>query len=127
MTDLYFTESGDVAISTSGDLAVTDTAWRDDVQQAYIRVLTDAGDFRIFPELGASLTSLYGMPQSPDTGALGEQMIRSALEREGRFTGKPISIQAVPTGYQSIRFDISITSGSLEQIRLSVEQDLGVS
>lgn len=124
--DAYFTEDGDLAISKSGDIAMTDTPWRDDMQQAYIRVLTDEGDYLLYPELGATLSELIGMPQSPETGAYGEQLITSALNREGRFTGKPFSVTAVPTGPQSIRFDVSVISGSREQIRLSVEQDLSL-
>jgi hypothetical protein len=48
------------------------------------------------------------------------------MEREGRFLGKPYAVIAVPTGPQSIRFDVSIISGSQSNIVLSVEQSLGV-
>lgn len=122
--DLYFTQEGDVAISPSGDLAVTEGPWRDTIQQAYIRILTDQGDFIPYPTLGASLSDLYGMPQSPETGKYGEELIKSALDREGRFVGSPFFVKAVPTGPQSIRFDISILSGSTGQLEFSVEQDL---
>lgn len=124
--DLYFNEEGDLEISPSGDIAVTDTPWRDDVQQAYIRVMTDEGDYLLYPELGASLSRLYGLPQSPDTGAYGEHLITSALNREGIFAGKPFVVTSVPVGPQTIRFDIDITSGSRDTIKLSVEQDLGL-
>lgn len=124
--DLYINETGDLAISTSGDIAVTDTPWRDDVQQAYIRAMTDPGDFLLYDTLGAGLSRLYGMPQAPETGQLGITLIESALEREGRFRGKPVVVKAVPISHQSIRFDIYITSGSKQQIKLSVAQDLGV-
>ena len=126
MADLYMYESGDVAVSPSGDLAITQSAWRDDVQQAYIRMMTEAGDFQVYSELGASLSLLFGRPQSANTGELGISLIRSAMDREGRFSGKPYTVKAIPTGPQSIRFDVAITSGNREQILLSVEQDLGV-
>lgn len=122
--DLYLTDAGDIAVSGTGDLALTPTVWRDDVQQAYFRSMTDAGDFLLAPLLGASLSQLYGQPQSPATGQMGIDLITGALQREGRFAGKPINVQAIPTGPQTIRFDITITSGSLEQIKLSVQQDL---
>jgi len=51
MPDLYMDESGDLAVSPAGDLAVTQTTWRDDVQQAYIRIMTEMGDFEVYPEL----------------------------------------------------------------------------
>lgn len=124
--DLYFKESGDLAVSPSGDLAITPTTWRGDAQQAYIRVLTDQGDYLLYETLGASLSRLYGMPQSPKTGDLGVELIKAALDREGMFIGKSYAVKAIPTGAQKIRFDVNIISGSQEQILLSVEQDLGL-
>lgn len=100
MADLYFTEEGDLTTTPSGDLAMTDSTLRDDVQQAYIRVLTDQGDYLIYPDLGADLSSLIGEPQSPRTGKKGEELISSALKREGYFDGKPFTVKAVPTGPQ---------------------------
>ena len=126
MPDLYMHESGDLAVSPAGDLAITQSTWRDDVQQVYVRLMTEMGDFEVYPELGASLTRLYGRPQSANTGDLGIGLIRSALDRESRFSGKPYIVKAIPTGPQSIRFDVTITSGNREQILLSVEQNLGV-
>lgn len=124
MSDLYFTEEGDLTISPSGDLAMTQTEFRDDAQQAYIRVLTDQGDYLLYPEMGASLSELIGEPQAPRTGKKGEEMISSALNREGRFDGKPFTVKGVPTGPQSIRFDVNIVSGNREQVTISVEQEL---
>lgn len=122
--DLYFTEQGDIARSHTGDIAMTPTPWRDDVQQAYIRVMTEQGDYRLFPDLGASLSLLYGMPQSPETGSFGEQLIVDALNREARFSGQSFKVKAVPTGPQTIRFDIDLISGDREARGVAVEQDL---
>lgn len=119
-------EEGDLAVSPAGDLAFTQTSWRDDVQQAYIRLMTDIGDFRIYPNLGASLSELYGLPQSPATGAQGVSRINSAMDREQRFAGKPYRVTPIPTGPQSIRFDVKMTSSSRDQIVLSIEQNLGI-
>lgn len=126
MSDFYITPSGDLNVSPSGDIAVTQTAWRDDIQQVYIRLMTDVGDFIPFPQLGADLSSLYGKPQSSATGQLGIDLIRSAMKREGRFLSNTLDIKAVPVSHNSIRFDVTITSGSRDKIILSVEQDLGV-
>lgn len=124
--DLYLTESGDLAVTSNGDLALTETVWRDLSQQAYLRIMTQTDDFTLYPNLGADLESLIGMPQSPETAEVGKQLIMSALNREGRFIGLPIEIRAVPTSFQSIRFDIYITYGSRTQMILSIEQDLGI-
>lgn len=123
--DFYLTEAGDIAVSGAGDIAMTQNQFRDDLQQAYIRMLTDQGDWLLFPDLGANLSQLIGLPQSPETGRIGENIIINALEREGTFTGKAFTVTGVPTGPSSIRFDIRITSGSRgEQTTLSVEQEL---
>lgn len=126
MADFYFTEAGDIAIGADGDVAMTDTDWRDDVQAAYIRVMTDPGDFLLYPTFGAGLSQLYGMPQSPETGQIGIKLIESAMDRENRFKGKNYNVSAVPISWQSIRFDVDITSGSRDTIRLSVQQNLNV-
>lgn len=126
MTDWYFSEDGDIKLSSNGDIALTDNQWRDDAQAAYIRIQTEPGDFVLYPGLGAEMSQLYGMPQTEATGKFGETLIRSALDREGRFQGKAITIKSVPTSYSSIRFDVYIKSGSRSALILSVEQDLGV-
>lgn len=122
--DLYFTENGDIQPAPNGDFAMTPSRWRDDVQQAYIRIMTDEADFELYPTLGASLSRLFGMPQSPETGTYGATLIEAALNREGRFLGKSFTVDAVPTGPQTIRFDVFVTSGNRDQVLLSVEQSL---
>lgn len=124
--DLYFTEDGDIAVGADGDLALTKSEWRDDVQQAYVRMMTDIGDWLTYPNLGATLSKLFGEPQSSATGQFGVDLVTSAMDREGRFTGKKYVVNAVPTSPQTIRFDVSISSGSQSQIILSVEQELGI-
>ena len=123
--DFYFSESGDLKIASNGDIGMTEAQWRDDAQQAYTRVMTEPGDWVLYPTLGADLAKLYGMPQSMETGEFGKSIIHSALEREGRFAGKPVTIKATPTGPQTIRFDIYITNPVKDQLILSIEQSLG--
>lgn len=124
--DWYLDEGGDIKVSPSGDLAMTDSSWRDDCQQAYIRIMTEPTDFTLYPTLGAELSLLYGMPQTEETGNLGASIIQAALDREGRFIGKPITIKPWPTGPQTIRFDVFIESGSRSSLLLSIDQSLGV-
>jgi len=123
---MYFDESGDIGIAANGDIAITDTQWRDSVQQAYIRLMTDEGDYLLYPTLGASLSQLYGMPQSAATGAVGSQLITNALTSDNKFSTSQVSVNAVPTDYQTIRFDVTLISGSLQQITISLEQNLGL-
>jgi hypothetical protein len=126
MPDLFMTESGDLAVSPSGDLAVTPSPWREYSQQAYISLLTEIGDFVLYPSLGADLHQLMGMPQSAATGEYGRGVIEAALRKNPKFNGIPIQIKAVPTGFQTIRFDIYMTIASKTDLVLSIEQDLEI-
>lgn len=126
MSDCYISDGGDLQISTTGDLAITDTTWRDYSQQAYIIMMTPVTDFALYPTIGTELESLLGMPQTQETGEYGCQLVRNALLRNGKFTGVPIQVKAVPTSQQAIRFDVYITVGSRSEMIISIEQDLGV-
>jgi len=126
MPDLYFTEDGDIALSPSGDIAVTQSESRNISQQIYIRVMTALGDFITYPNLGSRLDNLMGMPQSPETGQIGVALVMDAIKRDGLFVGRELTVKAVPTGNQTIRFDIYTFVDNQNSLVLSVEQDLGV-
>ena len=64
------------------------------------------------------------MPQDPATAELGKQLIRNALNREGRFAGKNIQISAVPTAPDCLRFDVKIITNYGEPVVLSVRQNI---
>jgi hypothetical protein len=125
MSDLYFTMDGDILVTGNKDIAITTSSAQDDVQQVYLRLMTEPGDFYIYPALGTDLSVLYGMPQSEETGEMGKRLIRAALEREDVFRGRSIIIDAIPTGPDSIRFDVHIISDKTDPIVLSVTQSLG--
>jgi len=124
MSDLFLTMSGDLLVNGNKDIASVNSGSQNDVQQIYLRLMTETGDFYVYPSLGTDLSILYGMPQSQETGNLGQRLIREALERENIFIGRNIEITSVPTGPDSIRFDVHITSDTNEPIVLSVTQDL---
>ena len=125
MSDLYFKETGDLAISADGDIAMVDDPWRSFSQQAYIRLKTVIGDYLLYPGLGADLQKLVGQSQSKETGDLGRFLILQALTRDSVLASYPIDVKAVPVSYQSIRFDVYITAGNRTELVLSVLQDLG--
>lgn len=124
--DLYFSESGDLKLTPSRDIALTETDWRDNAQRAYMILQTTPGDFTLYPRLGADLSVLYGMPQSRDTGDLGIKIIEEALTRANTFSASSLSIKAVPTGPQTIRFDVYVVSGAKKDMMISIQQDLGL-
>lgn len=125
MSDLYFTLDGDIVISGNKDIALAPNSMHEDVQQIYLRMMTEPGDFYIYPQLGIDLSRLYGMPQSKETAEFGKALIRAGLQKEGLFKGRNIQIKAVPTSRDTIRFDIHIISDIDEPIMLSVSQSLG--
>jgi hypothetical protein len=87
---------------------------------------TTPGDFTLYPRLGADLSVLYGMPQSKDTGDLGVKIIEEALTRTNTFNASSLSVKAVPTGPQTIRFDVYVVSGTKKNMMISIQQDLGL-
>jgi len=124
MSDLYFDLSGDLKISPNKDIATTQTRSQSDVQQIYIRLMTEPGDFYSYPKLGCDLNVLYGMPQTKQTGEIGKRIIQQSLSREGVFGDRSISINAVPTSRTSIRFDVHVENSGIEPVTISVTQDL---
>jgi hypothetical protein len=110
VSDFYIDLAGDLRITGNGDIALTQSPGEKDIQQVYLRLMTEPGDFYIYPNLGTDLSMLYGMPQTPETGDFGKRLIRAALERENIFGNRQISIEAVPTSADSIRFDVFIVS-----------------
>ncbi len=127
MSDFYFDLSGDIKVSPNKDIALVEDGATKDIQQIYIRLMTEPNDFTVYPRLGCDLSMLYGMPQSKTTGEFGKRIIRDSLMNEalgGIFKGRSISIDAVPTSATSIRFDVHIEDNSVEPITLSVTQNI---
>jgi hypothetical protein len=125
MSDLYFTLDGDFLVNGMKDLSLTPSSLQEDIQQIYLRLMTEPGDFYIYPQLGIDLSRLYGLPQTKETAEFGKNLIRDGLQREGLFKGRNIKITAVPTSKDTIKFDIHIVSDIDEPIVLSVSQSLG--
>jgi len=125
MSDLYLTQEGDLLIDGNKDIARVTDSLQNDIQQVYLRLMTEPGDFYVYPLLGIDLSIMYGMPQSKETGEFGKKLIRSGLQKEGLFKGRNIKIDAVPTGPDTIRFDIHILSDIDRPVVLSISQNLG--
>lgn len=124
MSDFYLDLTGDLKITPNKDIGLVQSVSQSDVQQIYIRLMTVPGDFYSYPKLGSDLDMLYGMPQTRSTGEIGKRIIKNALAREGIFADKNVSIEAVPTSANSIRFDVHIENNGVEPVTISVTQDL---
>lgn len=125
MPDIYMSMTGDIVINGNKDIAITTNSHQDDIQQVYLRLMTEPGDFYVYPQLGTDLSMLYGMPQTKETGELGKRLIKAALQRDDTFKGRNIQVNAIPTGPDTIRFDVHIISEINEPVVLSVTQSLG--
>jgi hypothetical protein len=117
--------SGDLVIDGGKDIATTNSRMQEDVQQVYIRLMTEPGDFQVYPSLGVDLSLLYGMPQTKETGDFGKKLIQAGLQKEGLFKGKNIRIEAIPISKDSIRFDVHVIYDTDQPITLSVSQNIG--
>jgi len=127
MSDFYFDLSGDILISSNKDIAIAQSGQQRDMQQIYLRLMTEPNDFTIYPRLGCDLSMIRGMPQNRATAEIGKRIIRNSLENEangGIFRGRSISIDAVPISATGIRFDVHIENNTSEPVTLSVVQEL---
>lgn len=124
MSDFHFTFDGDIKLSSNNDVLTVQSTAHNDLQQIYIRLMTEPGDFQVYPGLGTALSGLYGMPQDPATAEEGKRLIRMAIDREGVFAGKNINIKAVPTSPTSIRFDVQLITNVGTPLTLSISQSL---
>lgn len=142
MIDAYFHEHGDIAVTPAGDIALTldygkmgyrplgfntyISQQRFLAQQAFIRLMTEIGDYTLYPTLGSSLQErLTGMPNTPETAEIGKDIIRQALTREpSPLSGVPITVEAFPISPTAVRFDIYLTIGNKTEMALSIKQEL---
>jgi len=59
MPDIRMTFDGDISISSNKDIELISSSAENDIQNVYIRLMTEPGDFKIYPQLGVSLSELY--------------------------------------------------------------------
>jgi hypothetical protein len=111
--DVFLTPSGDLAVE-NGDLALADGV-QERFQMARCRVLTDAPDWFHHPELGASLSDLFGEPNSEATARDGTERIVSALTYDGYFSPAEVEVEAVPDE-EGIHFFVHLAGESRSPI-----------
>lgn len=120
--DLYFTPSGDITVASNGDIAVTTSDIEQIEQQALVRLVTQINDFTVYPNLGASLQRLIGMPNNQRTADYGISLIINALKRNWNIGS--VSVDAWPTSPSTIRFEVHIQYGMENSIVLTIDQVL---
>ncbi len=110
MIDLKMTESGELVLSSTGDL---DYAFGDEqiAQEVLFRLKTTLGDWVLSPHVGTSLERFIGEPNIPMTHALLENEITKSLLQNNLLMYP--SVRAVPIGENEVF--ILIEFGSVEE------------
>jgi hypothetical protein len=124
MIDIATTDDGDLQVSSSGDLALTTHQYSADLQQAYLVVRTELGDFSLYPTFGSDIYKLWGLPNTPKTAEKGVQELHRAITANGRLANASVGVKAVPTAANAIRFDIDIQFARSTTHILTLEQKL---
>lgn len=127
-TDYYMTDSGDLAVSSNGDLAITPDTKEQLRQQAHIRLATQRGDFLSYPFLGGDLQRLIGRPNTVEIARFGAKLIERTLSYDNLIPSGSIKFNSItPTAPDTIVFNFSIPYGKKEYINITLTQLLAVS
>ena len=70
------------------------------------RLMTENPDWNLYPEIGADLTDLIGMRNTPETAEVGINLIRRSLTRDRAFNEEDLEIDAAPVGPRTLLFSI---------------------
>jgi phage baseplate assembly protein W len=124
MIDLSITDNGDLQVASSGDLAITTHKYSADLQQTFMIVRTERGDFIPYPTFGSNLYKLWGLPNTPQTGNRGMAELSTAITTDGRLANANVQIKAIPTAANAIRFDVDIQFGRSQTHIITLEQKL---
>ncbi len=111
--DILFDAEGDLAVSATGDLVITQgrSCLLQDVRD---RLYTLPGDLFSHDTWGCGIGRLLGAPDTPLNRALAIRYIRFALEAEPRIEDNSISIKPLVFNNEEKRFEIRFTPvGSL--------------
>jgi len=122
LNDLYMSEDGEPLIGEDGDFVVSSSSDAL-LESCMYRLKTVIGDWVLEPLCGASLETLIGEPNSPDTATQMEQMILRALTHDGFLSSDEIHMVTMPVDSSTILSTIIITYGG-KQTNLSISLDL---
>ena len=107
-TDLLWTSRGDVFIGGDGDLMDTEfDPLRSFVQEVRTRTEADQGDWKNFPNLGATLSKFVGEPNNRVTSEGVKVAIRGALARDGFVNTRDMKLTAMPIDIDKLLVRVS--------------------
>jgi len=107
-TDFFWTSRGDLLIGGAGDLEDTNSdPLRSLIQEVKTRIEADQGDWRPFPNLGATISDFVGEPNNQTTADNIKVRIISALAQDGFVNTKDMEIKYMPVSIDHLLIRIS--------------------
>ena len=108
-TDFAWTSRGDLAIGHNGDIMDTyDDPLRSLHQEIRTRVMSAVGDWRNYPEIGASLEDYVGEPNNKITAEAIKTRIVTSITRNGLVNNSDLKVQYAPIDIDKLMVRISI-------------------
>jgi len=97
-TDLWFSNNGDIRIDADkGDLKAVSNDDRRLLRQTVLKILQSTeGDWPLHKQLGASLSTFAGMPNTRETASIVEAQLKTALTREGVIDARHLKVTILP-------------------------------
>lgn len=109
-TDLAWTSRGDLVIGHDGDLYDTSTdPLRSIFQEIRTRVMSDLGDWLMYPDVGASISDFVGEPNNKIVAEAIKTRIIASLARHGLVAREDVSIRYMPVDIDQILFRVSLS------------------
>lgn len=109
---LYIDSLGEISTDDTSGQLVRDiplqVSYFSEKQVIINRLKTDNPDWYRYPEIGAGLSSLIGLPNTRETGLLGKSLIEKCLCKDDFIKPVDLSVRPVPISSTEILFHISI-------------------
>jgi hypothetical protein len=109
IVDLYFSDSGDFLLSTSGDLEDTKKDhYRGFLQRVLTRIQSRRGEWATQPSVGANLGQFVGKPNTEEIAGKIRQTISSELVQDGLLRGTEFGVDVFPISKTQIAIAIIV-------------------
>jgi hypothetical protein len=125
--DFAWTLRGDYVISHDGDLMDTyEDPLRSVVEEIRDCVKSDKGDWKLYPEVGASISDYVGEPNTKLSAEAIKMRILTAITRNGLVNSNDVKILYAPIDIDKIMFRLSLTVAPTARNRASQYLTLNV-
>ena len=129
-SDLAWTSRGDFIISHNGDIMDTSAdPLRSLFQEVRTRIMADLGDWKLYPQVGASLADFVGEPNNRQIAESIKTRIKAALSRDGLVNSGDIQVRYAPIDSDRLMIRVTISvaqtaaNAGSESLRISVVYD----